>query len=309
MFDSIFGNEPIKAYLKRASSEERLPQTLLFSGTDGIGKSLFAKVIAKKLLGSEKSTDFHVLKPEGKSGLYAIDTLREMIGKDHAAPFEGIGKVFLLEDAHRMQPAAANALLKTLEEPSDDSTFILLTSKTQEILPTILSRCTICKFQPLKLAEIETLLHVRSLPIEFAKFAHGSIGNAIELANHPEFNEQRKILFEIMTTAPFYPELHAKLNTLQKLLEDGKDENPVRFNAQVENLFALILMWHRDQHVRASEGSAELLFFPDEPFKEPIDLKVIEEKVEKARLAFFRNMKLTHVLSEVFLTMPVSSEA
>ena len=307
MFDSIFGNEPIKAYLKSALEEKRLPQTLLFSGPDGIGKSLFARVLTKELLGSEKSADFHLLKPEGKSGLYAIDTLREMIEKDHAAPFEGIGKVFLLADAHRMQPAAANALLKTLEEPTEDSTFILLSSNPHEILPTILSRCTVCKFQLLKLADIETLLHEKGLPIEFAKFSHGSVGKAIDIAEHPEFKEQRKLLFEIRESAPFYPALY-KLQKLEKLLEAEKDESTVRFNKQVEHLFSLILMWHRDQHVRKEEGNRELLFFPNEPGKKPVDLSQVEEKIEKARLAFLRNMKLTAILSEVFLTMPASYE-
>lgn len=299
MFDGILGNEPIKAYLEKAIREERLAQTLLFSGIDGIGKKRFAKALAKKLLQSERSTDFHHLLPEGKSGLFAIETLRTMIDKDHSAPYEGVGKVFLLEDVHRMQPAAANALLKTLEEPSEDSTFILLTSKMDEILPTILSRATVLKFQPLKLKEIETLLHDRGLSIEFAKFSHGSFSKALQLAEKPEFEAQQKTIFELLSAAPIYPEVFKQLGELEKSLESMKEEDPVSFAAQVEHLFTLILMWHRDQHVRLV-GKNELLFFPDQPKREPLSMEKVQERVNEARLAFARNMKLSHSLAPLF---------
>ncbi len=165
MFDSIAGNEPIKSYLKKALQENQLPQTLLFSGPDGVGKALFAKTLAAHLLKSyfhrvekENHPDLHVVKPEGKSGLFSIDTLREMIGIGHSAPFESIAKVFILEDAERMQPAAANAILKTLEEPALDATFILISRAPQEMIPTILSRCVQLSFQPVPEESIATLL-------------------------------------------------------------------------------------------------------------------------------------------------------
>ena len=73
-----------------------------------------------------------------------------------------------------MQPASANALLKTLEEPTLDTTFILLTNHPQEILPTILSRCVVLSFQPLTQGAIEKLLLEKGLQAHFAKWAHGS---------------------------------------------------------------------------------------------------------------------------------------
>lgn len=291
MFESIFGNEPIKAYLRKAIQDNRLPQTLLFSGPDGVGKKLFAKALAAELLKGENSPDLHLLAPEGKSGLYAIDTLREMIDKEHAAPFEAPGKVFILEDVDRMQPASANALLKTLEEPTSDTTFILLTNNHQEILPTILSRCVVLAFQPLTEGAIESLLRAKEHPAHFAKLSHGSAGRAFELAEHPELDEQRKILFEILSEKPSYPELSLKLSKLEELVEEGKEEDPVRVNRRIEFLFASILMWHRDQHVRKIGGTG--LFFPDEPSQEPVALNKVEKAIDRARLAFQRNIKLS----------------
>ncbi len=281
--------------------ENRLPQTLLFSGPDGIGKSLFARGLATALLGSERSSDLHLLKPEGKSGLYPIDTLREMIDKEHEAPFESAGKVFILEAAERMQPASANALLKTLEEPSPDTTFILLSSRPQEILTTIRSRCSMMKFQPLSEEEIAALLQAKGHPIRYAKLSHGSAGRAFELAEHPEFEEHRKILFRLLAERRPYPELTLELTQLEELVEEGSEEDPVRVNRRVEYLFTFILMWHRDQHVRKIGACEELLFFPGEPQREPADLRGVEKAVERARLAVQRNMKLSLCLQSLIL--------
>lgn len=302
MFKKILGNEPLKAYLQKAILENRLPQTLLFLGPCGVGKKLFAKAVAEKLLASPNSPDLHILTPEGKSGLYAIDTLREMIDQEHAAPFQAPGKVFILEDADRMQPASANVLLKTLEEPTSDTTFILLSSNISEMLPTILSRCTVLSFQPLGRTLIETLLQAKGLSPRYALLAHGSAGKAFELAEHPELDEQRKILFAILGEKPSYPELSLRLAKLEELLEEGKEEDPVGFARRVEHLFASILMWHRDQHVRQLGGTD--LFFPDEPGRDPVPLNEVEKSIEKGRLAYQRNIKLSSCFISIFQTSP-----
>lgn len=299
MFDHLLGNEPLKAYLQKAVEQNRLPQTLLFAGPDGVGKKRFALALAARLLRSERSPDLHILGPEGKSGLYAIDTLREMIDKEHAAPFEADRKVFILEEAERMQPESGNALLKTLEEPTPETVFILLSSAPQLILPTVLSRCVALAFQPLPEAAVATLLQVHNLPIHWAKWAHGSAGRAFELAQHPEIEEQRKILFRLLAQKPSYPELAKQIEKLEALVEEGKEEDPLRVKRRVEHLFAYVLMWHRDQTARAVGAPAGSLFFPEEAGATS-PLKEIEKRVEKAHLAYQRNLKLSTCLSALF---------
>ncbi len=298
MFSHIIGNEQMKSYLQKAIEKNCLAQTLLFIGPDGIGKSLFAKAIAKTLLASNHSPDLHIYAPEGKSGLYAIDTLRELIEQEHSAPFESKGKVFILEDAARMQPASANALLKTLEEPTPETTFILLTSHPSGMLPTILSRCSQLHFQPLTTEEIAHLLRERGHPIHFAKWASGSFGKALEFAATPEFEEQRGALFKLLRAPPSYPELALKLTELEKKLEG--EEDPVKWARRVDDLFAAIFMWHRDQHVRDVGAKEELLYFPDEPKCPAVSLKEIEWKIHQARLGIERNLKLSACLTYLF---------
>ena len=309
MFDHLAGNEPIKSYLTKAFQEKRLAQTLLFSGREGVGKSLFAKELAAHLLESkpekitqENHPDLHVLRPEGKSGLYAIEAIREMIDQEHSAPFEAPAKVFILEEAHRMQPAAANALLKTLEEPAPDTTFILLSSSIQEMLPTILSRCTTLAFQPLSEEAIAPLLEAKGHSRRFAKLSSGSVGMAFELAVNPQIEEQRKILFQILATAPKYPELSRSLEQLEAWIEEIKEENPIAANKMTEYLFSLILIWFRDQHLRKMDSSSPLLFFPEEPsvsFSIP-SLTEVEKSLQEARSALQRNIKLSICLMKLF---------
>lgn len=299
MFASICGHERIKAYLERALLEKRLPQTLLFAGPDGVGKGLLARALAASLLGKENSPDFHILRPESKSGLYEIEDLREMMGTEHEAPFEAPGKVFLLEEVNRMQPVAANALLKTLEEPRPDTTFILLSSHPREILPTLLSRCTQLNFHPLKESEVAAVLQAKGLSGEWARLSQGSVGRALVLAEHPEIEEDRKLLFSLLAERPSYPELSLRLGRLEERVEEKKEEDPVGTQRRVEHLFELLLMWHRDQVAR--EVGAERLFFPEELAREPVSLKEVERALEKARLAYQRNFKLSHCLTSFFL--------
>ncbi len=289
MFENILGNEPIKKYFERALRGNTLPQTLLFVGLPGIGKAMFAKALASKLA---DPLDLHLLTPEGKSGLYAIDTLREMMDKEREPPYGALGKVFILEDMERMQPAAANALLKTLEEPTPSTTFILLTSTEKQILPTILSRCSTIQFKPLTPEEIAS----KGIERHIAELAGGSLGRALELTQEPELEEQRKLLFQILRDKPSYP---VKMAVLEKITSFAKEEeDPIKSNRRAERLFAYILMWHRDQHVKhLGQGKP---FFPDEPAVVPIALHKVEKAIDEARFAFNRNVKLSYCLYKVF---------
>jgi len=102
--------------------------------------------LAKQLLGpspkidSGNHPDLHYYAPEGKSGLHPIASIHQMIAEMSLPPFEAKCKVFILEDADAMLPSSSNALLKTLEEPNEDTYFLLMTHHPDRLLPTIRSR-------------------------------------------------------------------------------------------------------------------------------------------------------------------------
>lgn len=298
MFDDLFGNELPKRYLTHALSA--LPQTLLFSGPDGIGKKQFALRLAATLLNTPLShlpnhPDFHLLAPEGKAGVYAIETLRHLIDKEHRAPFMAEKKIFILDAADRMQTASANALLKTLEEPAADTQFFLITSRPQDLLPTILSRCMPLKFQPLSDSDIALALKAKAMDESYAKLAQGSLTRALELASSPLLQQLKTLVFELLKSA-HYLETAEKANKIEELVSEIED--PVLAAQMQERLFALILMRYRDEHARG----VGTLFFPEEPpLPRRVSLEVAEEKVAEALLASMRNLKLSVCLEHVLL--------
>lgn len=200
-FDSLYGNEPLKASLKRALSV-RFPQTILLTGSEGIGKLTLARILAAALLCPEKNAPCGVcnvcrraeqnIHPDltvidlGDSEI-KIDTARQLRSECSVLPSENDRHVFLIRHAQNCNAAAQNALLKILEEPPSYAFFILMTENASGILPTILSRCTQFALTPLSKSELTALLQ-RTYPDRpraeletAAEAAQGIAGSAFEL--------------------------------------------------------------------------------------------------------------------------------
>lgn len=143
LFSHLTGNPAAKEILTRLVEKNTLPSVLLFHGPSGVGKALFAKAIAEKLMGKTKKDhpDIHILHPEGKSNHHPIQAIRQLIDDVGMPPFEAPCKVFIIHDAEKMLPSSSNALLKTLEEPPSDTYIFLISSEPDQLLPTIVSRC------------------------------------------------------------------------------------------------------------------------------------------------------------------------
>jgi len=200
-FSKLIGNEFIKNCLIRLVKKKAIGHSLLFAGPSGIGKSLFASVIAASSMSEDEKEraghcrkisqgihpDVHIYRPEGKIGLHSIQSLRKMCDEIQLPPYEAPSKVFIVHDAHRMLSFSANALLKTFEEPPPQTKIILLTHSHTTLLPTILSRCSTYFFHPISENEIFNYLseHYQSEPEQLRAWAHlsqGSLGQALKLA-------------------------------------------------------------------------------------------------------------------------------
>lgn len=301
-FANLLGNEPIKTYLSRALESNRLHHTILFSGRDGIGKGLFAKALAQQLLEStadriqnENHPDLHLLRPESKSGTHLVEQLREMITEVHKPPFEAKQKVFIIFEAHRMLPAAANMLLKTLEEPNLDCQIILISSSPSELLATILSRCVHLSFQPIPKDLIDCFLQERfkldpKRAQSLARLSNGSLGHALDLMQNAWSEKAGQILMDALE------ERISKTQAIEEIDALISDLEGVFFHREVEQLLATYLMWVRDQELKSVSGDERLLYFSQSNSAAIISSTKAHQRVAKAKIAMERNVKLSACL-------------
>jgi len=143
-----FSHTAALRYLRRAHEQHRLAHAYLISGSPGSGKQLLAAELASLVNGtsvnyvfSAKAREIFVAQPESKSRRIVIEQIRDLEHALQMRASNGRRKVAIISDADRLQPQAANAFLKTLEEPPKDSLLLLLSALPEALPETILSRC------------------------------------------------------------------------------------------------------------------------------------------------------------------------
>jgi DNA polymerase III subunit delta' len=137
-----FSVEQALSYLREAYSQKRLAHTFLFTGPDGSGKRQLVSDFFLIVNGDTATpNDLHVIEPESKSRRILVDQIRDLEGALRMRASQSRLKFGVVYEADRMMPQAANAFLKTLEEPPDHSVLILVTALPEGLLDTIRSRC------------------------------------------------------------------------------------------------------------------------------------------------------------------------
>lgn len=203
VWDSLYGS---RSSLARQVSGTETAHAWLLLGPSGSGKRSAAKAMAAALnceeepgsgcgrchtcarIGRGRHPDVHHIVPEGP--IIPVDVVREVVIPEAArSPFEGRRKVFVIEEAERMHPYAQNALLKTLEEPQEDTVFILISDREEELLDTIRSRCRIVRLEPVEESQIVELLRGEGASEETARLASRLADGDVELARSLALDE------------------------------------------------------------------------------------------------------------------------
>ena len=226
-------------------ARNRVPHAYLFYGMKGIGKRTTAVVLAKALncregrdvfdacdkCSSCRKTDHRnhpdvtIIEAEGQ--FIKIGEIRDIQSQLKFKPFEGGKRIFIIVDADKMNITAANALLKTLEEPSPSNILILISSRPYQLPFTVLSRCQHLRFNPLPKETITLFLQDRlSMDSESARVlassSGGSIGKALTMSKDAFLTLRNEILNKISENR-----LRDPLNILSFISYFGKDRQEI----------------------------------------------------------------------------------
>lgn len=213
------------AVLSGAVVSGRVHHAYLFTGPDGVGKKRVALAFAQALncqgeaavagwpCGSCRACakiaqgihpDVSLLEPDRSKARWVIkiESVREITRQVAFKPYEGRRRVVVIDDAHTVTVEGANAFLKTLEEPTGDTVFVLLTSQPRALLTTIRSRCQALRFAPLSVDVLRQLLEgqgiERGVASLAAAFAEGSVSRAQALCQEGALEMRKQLLEDIV---------------------------------------------------------------------------------------------------------------
>ena len=216
-FGEIRGQDKALDRLKGSLRLGRLAGAYLFAGPQGIGKYLAARTFAKALnclsadnapcdacvscvkIDKDMHPDVHCIDVGDEE--IKIEHIRQLQKDINLRPYEGKKKVFIIRNAHNLNPASAGALLKTLEEPGGNSVIVLVTEKPMMLFKTIVSRCQVIKFEVLPRQELEAVLKrdfaVGADAAHFlAYFCEGRLGRALGLKDQDVLSEKNSVIDE-----------------------------------------------------------------------------------------------------------------
>lgn len=295
VFKEIVGQERIVEKLKRDLESDQIVHAYLFEGEKGLGKKNMALELASALVCHSKdqkpcnkcnscikaeSGNHPDIKIIEKDGTINIDEIREIINEMHLKPHESKRKVCIICDADRMNMWAQNALLKTLEEPPLYATLILLTTKGDSLLPTVISRCQIIKLQPVNLEIIEHyLVKNRGINEEqahmLAAFSGGIVGRAVELLDNPDFHYRREEIIKICNKL-----LTFDLFDILEQIKFFEEQKPY-----IEEILDLMISWYRDIFIYSETNNMGLITNIDK--REEINFQAAKIDLAKIRDIIF----------------------
>lgn len=276
-FAGVIGQEPIKEHLKAGILTGKISHAYIFYGEKGSGKKTLADLFSRTLQcerhGTEPCNECTSCKQalnrnqpdiiyvtHDKPAIISVEEIRRQVNNDVAVkPYASDRKVYIIDEAEKMNVQAQNALLKTLEEPPAYTTILLLTTNLEALLTTIRSRCVTLSLKPVQ-DEALTRYLMREMKIPdykanvCAAFARGNVGRARELAVSTEFEQLKEEVIHLVRDIS-----DKTANDLAAIAKARADKH-----ADTETFLELLKMWYRDVLVYKSVQSTGYLIFGEE---------------------------------------------
>jgi len=302
MLSDVIGHKEVVERLKNALRSGRIANAYIFSGPADIGKEFVAINFAKALNCHSKGedscdeciscrkiddgnhADVMLIRPDGSR--VKINQMRSLQRQGSYRAVEGDYKVYIITEAEKMTPEAANSILKTLEEPSGAMVLILLTSVYSALLPTIRSRCQSLRFSLVPLALLRRELEERlGLPDSKARWAalrsQGRVGRALKLAKKNKEDVHDDILSSL-------PNLSRKNEV--NLLHIFREAESL---SKEQNSLDALVSWYRDLLLVKQGCSQDLLIHSDKKGTlEKIAMSYSDIQIEKLIKAILRTQNL-----------------
>lgn len=262
-FKDVAGNVRIKRILKLALERARVPNSLLFCGPEGVGKKAMALTLAKTLNCLNLTTDSCDACPSCEAidkGVHPdvmiiaaerqeikIEQTRFLKQMAYLRPMTGKKRVFIVADAAGMNAAAANSLLKVLEEPPPHSHLILVTASPFLLFPTIVSRCQTLAFSAIGREELEEILLERNFGTEQARVLSLLVGGNLERALEFDWEEVQALkeeswaLFETLASGDRSALFLERFGALAKAVQEEFGQTLELFSSFVRDILLLRL--------------------------------------------------------------------
>lgn len=323
-YRDIIGQEQLKEHLQNAVRSRKVSHAYILNGEKSSGKEFIARIFAMSLQCEKKEVEpcqvCHsclqalsgnhpdiIYVTHEKPNTISVDDIRTQINSDIAIkPYSSEYKIYIINEAEKMNAQAQNALLKTLEEPPSYGVILLLTSNLDALLPTILSRCVVLNMKPVADEQVKKyLMEQLKVPDYKAEvctaFARGNIGKAKALAASEDFE---KVKTEVLSLLKYIQEmeLHEMIAAVKKITE---------YKLDINDYLDIMMIWYRDvllfkatkdmSHVIFREEVSSLQKVADRTSYEGIERVIHALEQAKNRLNANVNLELTMEL--LLLTM------
>ncbi len=323
-FRDIIGHNQIIEHLMNAIRMEKISHAYIFNGEDNAGKMMLAEAFAFALQCEQSEPEAcmecrschqaleHnqpdiIYVTHDKPNLISVDDIRHQINNDIVIkPYSSKYKIYIVDEAEKMNEAAQNALLKTIEEPPAYGIILLLTNNADSFLSTILSRCITLNLKSVQEDKIkEHLMRKYQVPDYQAEvcaaFAQGNVGKAIQLASSDSFNEMKRdaiALVKKMEDMDLY-----EMNQQIKTVSVYKDK--------IREFLDILTLWFRDVLYAKATNDVSSLIFKDEVYdikkqaakKSYYGIGSIFNALEQTRVRLNANVNFELVIELLLLTI------
>lgn len=323
-FSNIIGHEKIITYFQNAITMDKVSHAYILNGADRSGKMMLAEAFAtalqcekggpqpcqecrscKQAAGRNQPDIIYVT--HEKPNTLGVEDIRRQVNDDIVLkPYSSRYKIYIIDEAEKMNVQAQNALLKTIEEPPAYAVLLLLTTNADSFLPTILSRCVRLDLKAVADEKIRRfLIDEKQVPDYQADicvaFAQGNVGKAIQLAGSEKFNEMKNSALQLIKRLDEI-DLYEMTEAIKQITE---------YKLEISDYFDLIMIWYRDVLLYKATADANQLVFQEEIYnikkkasKSSYEgIEQVLEDLEKAKVRLRANVNFELVIELLLLSI------